>query len=318
MNTARTLVSFDWAAKKILRDKANFDILEGFLCTLLKQEIKVVSLLESESNREDETDKFNRVDLVVEDQDKELIFIEIQNSREVHYLQRLLYGSAKLIVDHLKLGDDYDKVRKVISISILYFLLGEGETDYVYHGATEFYGLNNRSRLVLKPEQKQAIFDGVSKLKSNVFPEYYLIEVEKFQNLIQSDLDEWIYFFKNSEIKKEFKAKNIQLVQEKLDLMKMPEAERRAFERFMMNKARERGMIKGAKIEGHEEGRVEGLAEGEKIGHEKGLKEGHETGLKEGQFKTARAMLADGEPLEKIKRFTQLTEQEILKLQAQT
>jgi len=219
-SATRTLVSFDWAAKKILRDKANFDILEGFLSTLLKQDIKIVSLLESESNRDDETDKFNRVDLVVEDQNKELIVVEIQNSREVHYLKRLLYGSAKLIVDHLKLGDDYDKVRKVISISILYFLLGEGETDYVYHGATEFYGLNNRSRLVLKPEQKQAIFDGVSKLKSNVFPEYYLIEVEKFKNLIQNDLDEWIYFFKNSEIKKEFKAKNIQLAQEKLDLMR--------------------------------------------------------------------------------------------------
>jgi len=285
-SVTRTLVSFDWAAKKILRDKANFDILEGFLSTLLKQEIKIVSLLESESNRDDETDKFNRVDLVVEDQNNDLIVVEIQNSREVHYLERLLYGSAKLIVDHLKLGDSYDKVKKVISVSILYFLLGEGETDYVYHGATEFYGLNNHSRLALKPAQKQAIFDGVSKLKSNVFPEYYLIEVEKFKNLIKSDLDEWIYFFKNSEIKKEFKAKNIQLAQEKLDLMKMPEAERRAFERFMMNKASERGMLESAKIEE----RVE----------------------------TARAMLAKGEPLEKIKLYARLSEQEILQLQPQT
>jgi len=284
--TTRTLVSFDWAAKKILRDKANFDILEGFLSTLLQQDIKIVSLLESESNRDDETDKFNRVDLVVEDQNKELIVVEIQNNREVHYLKRLLYGSAKLIVDHLKLGDSYDKVRKVISISILYFLLGEGETDYVYHGATEFYGLHNQSRLALRPAQKQAIFDGVGKLKNNVFPEYYLIEVEKFKNLIQSDLDEWIYFFKNSEIKKEFKAKNIQLAQEKLDLMKMSEAERRAYEKFLMNKASERGMFESAKIEE----RVE----------------------------IARAMLADGEPLEKIKRYTRLSEQEILELQTQT
>jgi len=291
-SVTRTLVSFDWAAKKILRDKANFDILEGFLSTLLQQEIKIVSLLESESNRDDETDKSNRVDLVVENQNKEVIVVEIQNSREVHYLKRLLYGSAKLIVDHLKLGDDYDKVKKVISISILYFLLGEGETDYVYHGVTEFYGLNNRSRLALKPAQKQAIFDGVSNLKSNVFPEYYLIEVEKFQNLIQSDLDEWIYFFKNSEIKKEFKAKNIQLVQEKLDLMKMPESERRAFERFMMNKASERGMLESAKIEGQIEGRIEGL------------------------IATARAMLAAGEPLEKIRQYTRLSEQEILQLQS--
>ena len=176
-------------------------------------------------------------------------------------------------------------------------MLGEGETDYVYHGATEFYGLNNRSRLVLKPEQKQAIFDGVSKLKSNVFPEYYLIEVEKFQNLVQSDLDEWIYFFKNSEIKKEFKAKNIQLAQEKLDLMKMSEAERRAFEKFLMNKASERGMLESAKLEGQIEGRIEGRID-ERI-------------------ETARAMLAAGEPLEKIKLYSRLSEEEILQLQAQ-
>jgi predicted transposase/invertase (TIGR01784 family) len=306
-----------------LRDKANFDILEGFLSTLLKQDIKVISLLESESpavRDDDETDKFNRVDLVVEDQNKDLLVVEIQNNREVHYLERLVYGSAKLIVDHLKLGESYAHVKKVISISILYFLLGEGETDYVYHGATEFYGLNNRSRLTLKPAQKQAIFNGVSRLKSNVFPEYYLIEVEKFQNLIQSDLDEWIYFFKNSEIKKEFKAKNIQLVQEKLDLMKMSEAERRAYERFLMNKASERDVIETAKIEGHEEGREEGLKEGRetglKEGHETGLKEGREAGLQESRLAMARAMLSAGEPLEKIERYTGLPEQEILKLQA--
>lgn len=309
----RTLVSFDWASKRILRDKANFDILEGFLSTLLKQDIKVLSLLESESNRDDENDKFNRVDLVVEDQNKDLLVVEIQNNREVHYLERLVYGSAKLIVDHLKLGESYAHVKKVISIGILYFLLGEGETDYVYHGATEFYGLNNRSRLTLKPAQKQAIFNGVSQLKSNIFPEYYLIEVEKFQNLIQSDLDEWIYFFKNSEIKKEFKAKNIQHVQDKLDLMRMSEPERRAYERFLMNKASERDVIETAKIEGHEEGREEGLREG----RETGLKEGREAGLQESRLAMARAMLSAGEPPEKIKLYTGLTEQEILKLQAQ-
>lgn len=59
----RTLVSFDWAMKNLLCDKANFDVLEGFLSTLLEQEIKVLSLLESEANQQHEADKFNRVDL---------------------------------------------------------------------------------------------------------------------------------------------------------------------------------------------------------------------------------------------------------------
>lgn len=56
---ARTLISFDWAMKSILCDKANFDVLEGFLTTLLNQEIKVVSLLESKTNAQSDQDKFN-------------------------------------------------------------------------------------------------------------------------------------------------------------------------------------------------------------------------------------------------------------------
>ncbi len=156
MNT-RPLVSFDWAIKYLLREKANFDILEGFLTALLRQDLHIRSLLESESNQEDRTDKFNRVDLLVENDQHELIIIEVQSNREIHYLERVLYGTSKLIVEHMQLGDDYHKIKKVISVSILYFLLGEGEMDYVFHGTTEFYGLNNHSRLELKKHRKAAL-----------------------------------------------------------------------------------------------------------------------------------------------------------------
>ncbi|MCI5180770.1 MAG: hypothetical protein D3911_15920 [Candidatus Electrothrix sp. AW3_4] len=132
MSKKRTLVHFDWAIKNILRDKANYDVLEGFLSTLLERDIRILSLLESESNQEDASDKFNRVDLSVEDDAGDMYVIEVQTGWERYYLQRLLYGSSKLIVDHLNLGDSFAKVKKVISVSILYFLLGEGENDYIY------------------------------------------------------------------------------------------------------------------------------------------------------------------------------------------
>lgn len=130
LKTARTLVSFDWAMKSILRDKANFDVLEGFLTTLLNQEIKVLSLLESETNAQSDQDKFNRVDLLVQDDQGEIIFIDIQHNRDAQYLKHLLYGASKLIVENLQLGESFANVKKVISICILYFLLGEGEDDY--------------------------------------------------------------------------------------------------------------------------------------------------------------------------------------------
>jgi len=71
------LVRFDWAVKKLLRSKANFGILEGFLSELLKKDIKIDRILESEGNQETKSDKFNRVDIIVKDENGELILIEV-------------------------------------------------------------------------------------------------------------------------------------------------------------------------------------------------------------------------------------------------
>jgi hypothetical protein len=258
LKPTRTLVSFDWAMKRILRDKANFDVLEGFLSTLLNQEIKVLSLLESETNAQFELDKFNRVDLLVEDAQGDLIFIEIQHNRESHYLKHLLYGASKLIVENLQLGESFGNVKKVISVCILYFLLGEGEDDYLYHGWTEFYGMHSQKPLQLAlnpppgPRRKRQVISA-----RTFYPEYYLIEVERFQNIIQNGIDEWVYFFKNSEIKDEFRSKNIQQAREKLDVLKMDETERQAYEEFLMARAVQEDILQTAHAEGKAEGKTE-------------------------------------------------------------
>ena len=97
---AKKLVRFDWAMKRLLRNKANFDILEGFLSELLYEDFKIKQILESEGNKEAENDKFNRVDILVENKKGELVIVEIQNTREADYFQRMLYGTAKVIVEH--------------------------------------------------------------------------------------------------------------------------------------------------------------------------------------------------------------------------
>lgn len=61
---AGTHIRFDWAIKKLLRDKANYVVLEGFISELLKEDIKIDSILESESNRLTEENKLNRVDIL--------------------------------------------------------------------------------------------------------------------------------------------------------------------------------------------------------------------------------------------------------------
>ena len=115
----RRLISFDWAMKKLLRSKANFEILEGFLSELLKNNIHILEILESESNKEDKRDKLNRVDLKVRDQENEIIIIEVQYEREFDYLQRILFGTSKVITEHICESDPYSEIVKVISINIL-------------------------------------------------------------------------------------------------------------------------------------------------------------------------------------------------------
>ena len=256
----RTLVSFDWAMKHILRDKANFDVLEGFLSALLNDNIQVVALLESEANQDDATDKFNRVDLLVQDAQGTAFIIEVQYSYASHHLKRLLFGTAKLITDHMHVGDEYSAVKKVISISLLYFQLGEAdaEYDYVYYGTTEFHGLHSGQALPVRQDTlHQAKQSQTAQTKSNVFPEYYLIEVERFPDLVKNALDEWIYFFKHSEIPAEFRAKNIQVAREKLNLLKMSEEERRAYERFWLARASYQDEIQSAEKKGRAEEKYE-------------------------------------------------------------
>ena len=251
------VIRFDWAIKYILRDKKNFDILEGFLSTLLDKDIKILEILESESNQEEETIKFNRVDLMVKSENEQFI-IEIQNSREVDYLERILFGASKVIVENLKLGEKYGNITKVISVNILYFNLGKGE-DYIYHGKTEFTGLNKKDKLVFK----RRIFIDDKKYKfeeKNIFPEYYLIRTEKFEEVIGSPIDEWVYMFKNGEIKSEFKSKGMKSVKKKLDYLKMSEKERKIYNRYLMNLARENNIIETADQDGY----IRGLKEGEK------------------------------------------------------
>ncbi len=245
---AKKHIRFDWAAKKLLRDKKNFGILEGFLSELLKEEIQIEGLLESEANQEEENDKFNRVDLYAENSKGEHIIIEIQNSRELDYLMRMLFGTSKAVAENLKIGAKYREVKKIIAVSIVYFDLGQGD-DYVYVGQTRFKGMHTNTELQLTPAQKKMF------KKSEVhqtYPEYYLIRTTKFADVIKDALDEWIYFFKNSEVLDEFRAKGMEEVREKLNVMNMDEEERRRYERYIERLSAEASYAETLQIEAEE------------------------------------------------------------------
>ena len=294
-NKNNQVIRFDWAMKRLLRNKANFSVLEGLLTTLLGEKIVIQKLLESESNQEAEFDKYNRVDMLAEDSKGELILIEVQNNSEYAYFQRMLFGTSKLVTEYIERGDNYDKVRKVYSVNIVYFELGHGK-DYVYHGKTEFRGIHTNDLLELTPFQKQTFkADTVSQL----YPEYYILKVNGFNQVAKSPLEEWIYYLNTGDIPSNATAPGLDEARKKLKLAMMTHDELKAYYRHLDNIVILRNNI----ITEREEGRFEG--------HEKGLAEGLAEGAKNKAIEVARFLKASGAAIALIMGATGLTKEEI-------
>lgn len=292
-------IRFDWAIKKILRDKANFVILEGFLTELIGEPITIDTILESESNQTTEESKLNRVDILARSTEGELLLIEVQNSTEQDYFHRMLYGASSLIIDYLNRGEAYGNIKKVYSINIVYFSLGRGD-DYVYEGRIDFRGRHLNDHLKLSGTQKKLF-----KIEDiyQIFPEYYLLRVNKFDNSPKDHLDEWIYFLKNSEIKDSFVAKGLPEAKERLREDNLDLTEGTAYKRYLKDKQYEISILEttkaAAELIGWKKGRQEGLQEG----RQEGLQEGR----RKEQLNIARAMKEAGSSLEFIAQVTGLS-----------
>ncbi len=230
MKKGMKLIRFDWAMKNLLRDKANFDVLEGFLSVLLEEEIRIKTILSSQGNKEDEDDKYNDVDILIQNSKDEYVIIEIQNTKQHDYFHRILYGASKVITEYIDEGEEYANVKKVISITIAYFDLGQGK-DYVYHGTTQFKGIHHGDILNLSLKQKSLY------KKSNVhdiYPEYWIIKAGLFdKEKVNDKLDEWIYFLKTGQVQEDFTAAGLPEAKVKLDKLKLSPEERRDYEEYV-------------------------------------------------------------------------------------
>lgn len=286
MEDDKYYIRFDYALKKVLRDKANFVVLEGFLTVLLGEKIKIKSLLESEGNRERRDDKTNRVDILAEDTNGALFIIEVQATNEYGMFQRMLFATSKAVTDYIKSGEEYERVKRIYSINIVYFDLGVGD-DIIYKGTTEFYGVNNGDKLNLKNYQIAKFnVDSVSKL----FPIYYIIKVDNFNKVAETPLEEWVSYLKTGDIPDTATAPGLPEARESLDVYK--EYSRRDadfyFKDLVENKSIKRNMELSkdeGMFYGRQEGYALGLEEGIQKGMQKGLEEGMQKGLEEGMQK---------------------------------
>ena len=296
-------IRFDWMIKRLLRNKSNHVVLEGFLSVLINRQIKITQILESEGNQDDDQQKFNRVDLLVEDDKKEKFLIEVQNDHEIDFFHRMAFGAAKIIADYMAIGEPYKSLPKVYSVNIVYFSLGQGK-GYAYHGTTVFKNMfNEEDELRLTPAQRSKF--GVDEVRG-IFPEYYILRVNKFDDEIRQPLQEWISFLKTGEIPDAFTAQGLKEAREILRVDSLSEEDRKVYKRYLQGVSLALSLDDSSRYEGYCDGHLDGLAEGRT--------EGRAEGVKQNSIETAKRMKAEGLDLNLIFKITQLPIDEIERL----
>ncbi len=144
---------------------------------------------------------------------------------------------------------------------------------FILFAILEKVRLHNHDLLELNEKQKQ-LFQKES--VEALYPEYYLIKINRFNDIARDTLDEWIYFLKNEEIKESFTAKGLKEAEEKLSIMKLPEEERKAYEHYKDDLHYQASMFESSYGDGYHVGKEEGV----EIGIEKGLVKGQSRLLK--------------------------------------
>jgi predicted transposase/invertase (TIGR01784 family) len=324
------LIRFDWASKRLLRQKANFVVLEGLLSVLLNDKIKIVRMLESEGNKENADDtcalhevqsKFNRLDMLAENNRGELVIIDVQNYRELDYFHKMLYGVSKVITEYIHQKEAYSEIKKVYSVNVLYFELGQGK-DYLYHGYTDFRGVFVKDQLRLSVRQQEQFRCAAA---GDIFPEYYILRVDEFNKVAVTPLDEWFLFLKTGEISDNATAPGLPEAKERLRRDKMTKEEQCEYDAHIENLRYQRSVIQTCIIEGKAEGLIEGKAEGWIEGKAEGLIEGEAIGLEKGRAEerekakqereqTVINIFKAGHSIDVIANFTGLTPQQITEI----
>ena len=295
------LISFDYAIKYLLKNKANYDIIEHFISDLIKTEgyppVKIIALMDTESNKEDTLQKKSLADLIVQDEEGRKYIVEIERQTTKSFLHKACFNTSRLIVDHIGAGADYTKIIKVFHISILYFAVGSGP---IHHGETIIKNVDSQEKLTLHitdPETKKS-FDTTS-----IFPEYFFISVPLFNDQIKREIDQWLYVIKNEEILPKFTSSYMQKVAERLSILKMTPQERDEYYGYMTDLIRNKDQLQTAREEGEARGEARGKIEGKIEGEQKKAVE------------IAKNLLAQNVDINIISIATSLTKEEIEQLQ---
>ena len=244
MSNDKPLVSFDYAIKYLLKDKGDYAIVEGFISALLRtkgyKDVKIVALLESESNKEDSKSKRSLADLIVEDEDHHKYIIEIERNVKDSFIHKSCFNTSRLIVDNLAQREDYilatirelnfisrAEQRKCINYTLSSAMGAEMKEQFlnygqynqiikifhisllyfpigngvIYHGKTIIHEIETNEKLSVHMKNQET---GKEFDATDILPEYFYISVPLFNDRLEREIDEWLHVMKYDEVPKNY------------------------------------------------------------------------------------------------------------------
>ena len=152
-------------------------------------------------------------------------------------------------------------------------------------------------------------------MPTDVFPEYYIVRVNEFNDVARTPLEEWLDYLKNNRIKDDTRTPGLKEARQRLLYLTMSDADRKAYLAHMDNLRVQKDVLDSAKLEGLMEGKAEGRIEGIKEGRIEGIREGRIEGKAEGKIEgkteVAKNMKSAGLAVQTIMQFTGLTQEQI-------
>ena len=240
----------DFAFKEIMTDEI---ARAGFLSAVLSlnpADIRETTILNTDLRKTHQDDKLGILDVRVRLNDDTEIDIEVQLSELTIWADRALFYLAKMYTEQISAGENYDVLKKCVSISILDFKL--------FADSEEFY-----SCFHIREDMRHTLY--TDKM------EFHVLELPKLPKELKensNDLLLWAKFI-NAEKKEEFEMlsrenASISRAYEKLQVISQDRQKRMEYE------AREKAvrdynqMMKESRESGLELGRAEGIGVGEK------------------------------------------------------
>ena len=180
-------IRFDWVIKRLLRQKANFGVLEGFLTVFLGESILIEEILISESSLYTPGDRVYGLVVKARDSKKDHVIIDIRYMRELYYWERVLYGQKDRL-EPVSWLESCKQAKKIYSVLVLHFPIGDG-ADYLYHGSVSdpFVGIHTNDKLCISARDREILLGS-----SNPAITYILIRVNEFDKVAVTPLDEWM------------------------------------------------------------------------------------------------------------------------------